>query len=150
MLFHGGASFFFFAHQPDDIRSRPDELDVAGFADFREVGVFRKQAIAGMDGVDVRDFGSADDGGNVQITQRQLRRADADRFVGKAHVQRIPVGLAVDRDRADAEFLARADHAQRNLAAIRYQNLLEHDSESSQPSALSSQENHVMQQHWIS
>src|SRR5208282_3190363 len=40
VLFHGGAGFFFFAHEADDIRSGTDELDVTGFADFREVGVF--------------------------------------------------------------------------------------------------------------
>ena len=127
MLLHGGARFFFFAHQPDDIGSRSDELDVTGFADLREVGVFRKQAVAGMDGVHVRDFGGADHRGNVEITLRQLRRADADRLIGKAHMQRIPVGLTVDCDRADAEFLACANDAQRNLAAIRYQDFIEHD-----------------------
>ncbi len=104
-----------------------DELDVTGFADFGEVGVFGKQAVAGVNGVHVGDFGGANHGGYVEITLRQLRRADADGFVGKAHVERIPVGLAVDRDRANAELLARADDAQGNLAAIRYQNFLEHD-----------------------
>ncbi len=72
-----------------------------------------------MNGVDVGDFGGADHGGDIEITLRELRRADADRFVGKAHVQRIPIGFAVDRDRADAEFLARADDAQRDFSAIR-------------------------------
>jgi len=41
VLLHGGAGFFFFAHQPDHIRSRPDELNMTGFADFGEVGIFR-------------------------------------------------------------------------------------------------------------
>ncbi len=127
VLFHGGARFFFFAHQPDDIGRGSDELDVAGLADLGEVGVLRKQAVAGMDGVHVGDFGRADHGGNVQIALRQLRRANANRLIGKAHMQRIPVRLAVDCDRADAEFLACANDAQSDLAAIRYQNLLEHD-----------------------
>ncbi len=127
VLLHGGARLFFFAHQPYDIGSRSDELDVTGLADFREVGIFGKQAVAGMDGVHVCDFGRADHRRNVEITLRQLRRPDANRLVGKAHVQRIPVGLAVDRDRADAEFLARANDAQGNLAAIRHQNFLEHN-----------------------
>ena len=126
MLFHGGASFFFFAHQPDDIGSGPDELDVTGFANFREVGVFRKQAITGMNGIDIRDLGRADHRGNVEITLRQLRRSNTNRFIGKAHMERIPVRLTVDRHRADAEFLARANDAQRNLAAIRHQNLIDH------------------------
>src|SRR5260370_6699256 len=127
VLFHGGASFFFLAHQPDDIGSRPDELDVAGFADFREIGVFRKQAITGMDGVHVRDLGGADYRGNVEITLCQLRRSKTNIIICKRHKERIPVGLAVNRHRADAEFLACANDTQGNLAAISYQNFLKHD-----------------------
>src|SRR5208282_2870983 len=104
-----------------------------------------------MDGIDVGDLGRADHGGNVEIAQRQLRRANANRFIGKTHVERIAIRLAVDRHRADAEFLACANDAQGNLAAIRYQNFLEHDVKalSCQLSALSSQENHLTAQHWI-
>ncbi len=80
-----------------------------------------------MDSIHVRDLGGADYRGNVEIALRQLWRSNTNRFIGKAHVERIPVGLAVDRDRADAEFLACANYAQGNLAAIRYQNFLEHD-----------------------
>ena len=112
VLFHGGASLFFFTHQSDHIRSRSDELDMTGPADFGEVGVFRKQAVAGMDGVDVGDLRRADHGRNIEITLRQLRRADADGFIGKTYVQRIPVGLTVDCDRANAQFLACANDAQ--------------------------------------
>jgi len=79
-----------------------------------------------MNGVDVRNLGRADHGRNVEITQRQLRRPNANRLIGKTHVQRIPVRLTVDCDRADTEFLACANDAQRNLAAICYQNLLKH------------------------
>jgi hypothetical protein len=73
-----------------------------------------------MNGVNVCDFGRADHRRNIEIALRQLRWAYANRFVGKANVQRISVGLAVDRDLADAEFFARANNAQRNLAAIRH------------------------------
>ncbi len=118
MLLHGGAGFFLFAHQPYDVGRGADELDVAGLADGGEVGVLREQAVAGMDGVHIRDFGGADDGRNIEITQRQLRRSNANRLVGETHVQRIAVGLAVDGDRADAEFLARANDAQSDLSAI--------------------------------
>ncbi len=122
-LFHGGAGLFFFAHQPNDFRGWTDELDVAGLGDFGEVGVFGQQAIAGMNGVHVGDFGRADHGGNVEIALRQLRRADADGFVGKTHVQRIAVGFAVDGHGADAQLFAGANDAQGNFSAIRYQNL---------------------------
>ena len=57
---HGSAGFFLFAHQPGDFRGRADELDIAGLGDFREVGIFRQQAVAGMDRVHVGDFRRAD------------------------------------------------------------------------------------------
>ena len=125
-LLHRGARFFFFAHQPHHFRPRPDELDAAGLAHFGEVGVLRQQSVAGMDRIHVGDLRRADDRRNVQIAQRQLRRPDADGLVGKAHGQRIAVGLAVNGDRADAQFLARANDAQCNLSAIRNQDLLKH------------------------
>ena len=123
---HRGAGFFLFAHQAGDFGRRSDELDVAGFGDFGEVGVFRQQAVAGMDGVHVGDFRRADHRRDIEITLRQLRRADANGFVGEADVQRIAVGLAVNRDRADAQLLAGADHPQGNLSAIGDQDFLEH------------------------
>ena len=86
MLLHSGAGFLFFAHETDDIGSRPDELDVTGLADFREIGVFRKQTVTGMDGVHVRNLGRADHRGDIEITMGQLRWANANRLIGKAHV----------------------------------------------------------------
>jgi hypothetical protein len=41
-------------------------------------------------------------------------------------MQRIAIGLTVNGHRADAKLLARADHSQRNLAAIGDQNLPKH------------------------
>ena len=126
-LLHGRAGFFLLAHQPRHFRPRSDELDAAGLAHFGEVGVLRQQSVAGMHRVDVGDLRRADDRGNIQITQRELRRPDADGLVGKAHGQRVAVGLAVNRNGADAQLLARANHAQGNLSAIGNQNLLEHE-----------------------
>src|SRR5579862_53179 len=126
ILLHGGARFFLFAHQASDLGRRSYELDVASLADFGEVGVFAEQPVAGMDGIDVGDFGGADDRRNVEIALVQPRRADADGFVGKAHVQRVAIGFAVHGDRLDVQLLARADHAQGDFTAIRYQDLLEH------------------------
>ena len=80
-----------------------------------------------MHRIHVRDLRGTDYGRNIQIAERQLRRPDADRFVGKAHRQRITVGLTVNHHRADVQFLARADDAQCNLAAVGYQDFLEHE-----------------------
>ena len=79
-----------------------------------------------MDGVDVGDFGGGDDGGDVEIAVGGPRRADADGLVGKADVERVAVGLAVDGDGADAEFAAGVQDAQRDFAAIGNQNLTKH------------------------
>ena len=125
-LLHRLAGFFFFAHQARDFRRRADELDVRGAADFGEVGVLTEQAIAGMNRVDVGDFGRGDDGGHIEIAVGRARRADADGLVGKADVERVAVGLAVDGDRANAEFPAGVENAQRNFAAIGNQDLTKH------------------------
>jgi len=57
---------------------------------------------------------------------RKLRRADADSFVGKADMEGIAVGLTVDGDGADPEFLAGANHAEGDFSAVGDEDFLEH------------------------
>src|SRR5579885_630043 len=57
----------FITHHSDLFRCRPDEFDVASLADFREISIFRKEAIPWMDGIDIRNFGRADDRRYIQI-----------------------------------------------------------------------------------
>ena len=125
-LLHRGSGFFFFAHQPGNFRRRADEFDIASLGDFGEVGIFGQQTVARMDGVHVGDFRRADHRRNVEIALRQLRRADANSFVGETDVQRIAVRLAVNGDGADAQLLAGTDHPQGNLSTICDQDFLEH------------------------
>ena len=125
-LLHSRAGLLLLSHEPRDFRSRPDELDAAGLAHFGKVRILRQQTVAGMHRLDIRNFCSADDSRNVQIALRQLWRPNANRLIGKAHGQGIPVRLAVDCDRADPELLARANDAQGDLSAISHQNLLKH------------------------
>ena len=79
-----------------------------------------------MDRVHVGNLGRGDDRRHVEIAVRQPRRADADGLVGKAHVQRVAVGLAVDGDRANAELPAGVQNAQRDFAAIGNQYFTKH------------------------
>jgi hypothetical protein len=123
---HRGAGLFLFAHQPGDFRWRPNESDVAGLGYFGEIGVLRQQSVSRMDSVDVRDLSRADDCRNVEVALRQLGRTNADRFVGKLDVQRVPIGLAVNRHGADAQLFASANDAQGNLATVRNKNFIEH------------------------
>src|SRR5215831_4233178 len=79
-----------------------------------------------MNGVRARDLRGTDDRGDVQIAVGTSGRADADILVGEAHVKRALVSLRVHSDRLDTELTARKDDAERDLAAVRDQDLLEH------------------------
>ena len=107
-------------------RVRADEPDVAALADVGEVGVLGQETVAGVDGIHVGDLGRADDPVNAQIALAGGRFADADGLVRQLHVHRVGVRLRIDRHRADVQFLAGADDADGNLAAIGDQNFLEH------------------------
>ena len=72
------------------------------------------------------DFAGREQRGNVEIAFARGRRADADALIRELHVHRFGVGGGVDRDGGDTEFLARAQHAQRNLAAVCNQDFIEH------------------------
>ena len=50
-------------------------------------------------------------------------------FIGFADVERRPVGIGIHGDGADAHFAQGANDAQRDLAAIGYQNFLKHRSD---------------------
>src|SRR5262249_47399571 len=114
------------AHQADDLRVRPDELDVAGLADFGEIRALGQESVAGMDRVGAGDLGGADDGGDVQVAVGAARRPDADVLVRELHVELVLVGLGIDRDGLDPQLAAGIDHPQRHLAAVRDQYFLEH------------------------
>ena len=124
--FHRRARLRFVAHQLDAFRARPDELDVASLADFRKVSVLCKEAVAGMNRINVRYFGGRDDRRNIQIALRRRRGADADGFVREAHVKRIAINFGMNGDGADAKLFASPDDARRNLASISYQDFFKH------------------------
>ena len=95
-------------------------------ADARELGVLREEAVARVDGVGGGDLGGADDGRDVEVALARRRGPDAHGLVGEAHVERARVDLGVDGDGLDAELAARAQDAQRDLAAVGDEDLLEH------------------------
>ena len=90
------------------------------------MGILRQEPVAGMNRFDIANFGGADDAINLEVAFRAGRLADADGFIGELNVQRIGVGFGVDREGADAEFLAGADDAHGNLTPVGDQNLVEH------------------------
>ena len=114
------------AHQADVLGLRPDEMQIVLAEDFGEAGVFRQKAVAGMHGVGAGDLAGGKQRRDVEVAVLRRRRADADALVGQPHMHGVGVGGGMHRDGGDAEFLARAQDAQCDLAAIGYQDLVEH------------------------
>jgi hypothetical protein len=86
--------------------------------DLGEAGVLGQEAVAGMDRVGAGDLAGRDDRRDVEIAVARRRRADADALVGEPHMHRVGVGGRMHRDRLDAQLLAGAQDAQRDLAAV--------------------------------
>src|SRR5205823_876066 len=105
---------------------RADELDVAALADFSEVRVLGQKSVTGMNSIDIAHFRRTHNAIDFQITFRAGRGADADRFIRQLNMERIDIGFGINCECANAELLARADDAQRNLSAISDQDFLEH------------------------
>ena len=105
---------------------RPDEMQIVIGEDFGKAGVFRQKAVAGMHRVGAGDLAGRQQRRHVEIAVLGRRRADADALVGQPHMHGVGVGGGMHRDGRDAEFLARAQNPQCDLAAIGYQDLVEH------------------------
>ncbi len=103
-----------------------NEADVMIGQNFGEFGVFRKKAIAGVDGVGAGDLAGGEQRGNIEIGLPRRRRADAHRFVGQLDVHGFGVDGRVDGDRGDSQLLRGAQDSQGDFAAIGDQDFLEH------------------------
>ena len=114
------------AHDADVLRRRADEGDLVLLEDLGEAGVLRQEAVAGMHRVGAGDLAGGEQARDVEIALGGGRRADADALVGEAHVHGIGVGGGVHGDGGDAELLARALDAQRDLSPVGDQDLVEH------------------------
>ncbi len=65
------------------LMGRADELDLARSANFGEVRILGKEAIAGVDRLDIGDLGGTDDARDIEITFSGRSGADANRLVRK-------------------------------------------------------------------
>src|SRR5436305_2266689 len=91
-----------------------------------KIGVLGEKADAGMDRVGAGDRRRRQDRLDIEIAGARRRRADADRLVGEPHIHCPRVGGRMHRDGLDPQLVAGAMNAQRDLAAIGDQHLLEH------------------------
>src|SRR5262249_27374524 len=117
-LAHERARLFLDSHQPDYIGRRPDEFQSRFGAYLGEGSILAEKSVAGMDRIDIGDFGGADDGWEIEIAARTFGRTDADGAVGKADMGAVAIGFGINRDGLDAKFLASADHPHRDLSPI--------------------------------
>src|SRR6185312_12763248 len=88
--------------------------------------VLGQEPVPGMDRLRPAGPRDLDDGVAAQVRLRGARAADQVRLVGLLDVQRARVDGGVDRDGADREAPARADHATGDLAAVGDEDLGEH------------------------
>ncbi len=94
--------------------------------DLGEAGVLRQEAVAGVHGVGARDLAGGKEARDVEVAVGGRRRADAYALVGEADMHGVGVRRRVDGHGRDAELLARALDAQRDLTPVCDQNLVEH------------------------
>ena len=114
------------AHHPDVFGLRADEGDAGLLDDLGELGVLGQEAVARVDRLRAGDLGGGDDGRDVEVGFGGGRRADADALVREADVHGVAVGFGMDGHRVDAHLLARAVHAEGDLATVRNEDFLEH------------------------
>ena len=122
------------AHRGDGFGVRPDE-DNAGI---RKRGGERRalgeEAVARMHRLGARRFARGDDLLDDEIALRRRRRTDQHRLVGHLDMERVAIGLGIDRHRGNAHAARGLDNPAGDLAAIGNQDSLEHtDGKSREP-----------------
>ena len=114
------------AHDVHRLHRRTDEDHAGGLHRAGELGVFREEPVAGMDGLGAGGAGRLDDLVDHQVGLLRGRGADVHGLVRQLPVQAAAVGVGVDRHRADAESVAGADDADGDFAAVGDEYLVEH------------------------
>ena len=114
------------AHQTNVFGLGADEMQTVVGEDFGETGVFGQKAIAGMHGIGAGDLAGGQQRRNVEIAVLRRRRSDTDALVRKPHMHGVGIGGGMHRDGRYTQLLAGAQNTQGDLAAIGYQDLVEH------------------------
>ena len=114
------------AHGGDRLGVRADEDD-AGLGQRHRKGLaLGQEAVARMHGLGAGRLAGGDDLVDDEIALGRRRRADGDGLVGHLDVQRVPVGVGIDRDRLDPHPAGGLDDPAGDFAAIGDQDALEH------------------------
>ena len=100
-----------------------DPRDAGGLARAREPGVFRQEAVPGMQRVRAGVRGRGEEALTVEVALARRGRPEADRLVGEVDVRRVPIRIRVDRDRREPEAADRREDPHRDLAPVRHEDL---------------------------
>ena len=117
-LLHQGLGAILEAHGADRRRRRADEGDGGAQRGFREVGILGQEPVSGMNALRAGAAGDLDQALDVEIAFARRRRPDRIGLVAGANMQRLGVGLGIDRDGAHPQPLRGAGDAYGDLAAI--------------------------------
>ncbi|MNW51207.1 hypothetical protein D3C74_286880 [compost metagenome] len=124
-FFHRLLRHRFIPHAGDRFRRRPNECNVAGTADFCEVGIFSQEPIAGMNRITLGQSRYAHQVRQVQITVLGQRGSNAISLVGQAHMQRILVRFGINRHGGNPQLAASPNDPHGDLAAVSNQYFME-------------------------
>jgi hypothetical protein len=106
------------AHLPHRFRGRPDPATSVRQHRFREIGVFRQETVAGMDGIGLRFARRFQQPTDVQVGLGRRSRSDFDGDVARVRVRRAAVGRRMHRDRDEAALPGGPGNAHRDLSAV--------------------------------
>ena len=126
-LFGQAAGSGFGAQGADGFRGGANEFDARVAAGLGEVGVFREEAIAGMNRFGAVRAGGGQDLVDAQVAFAGRRGAQIGGFIRVADVERGAVGVRIDGDAADVHLAQAAHDADSDLAAIGHQYFSEHE-----------------------
>ncbi|MNI38878.1 hypothetical protein D3C73_930380 [compost metagenome] len=124
-LDHAATGFGLVAHAANHFSRRANELDPAFGADLRQLGVFRKEAVAWVQCIATGFHSQVHQLARVQVTGQWLG-TNAVGLVRSLDVQGMTVGIGVDRDRANAHFGAGTYDSYGNLTTVGDQDLCYH------------------------
>ena len=105
---------------------RPYEPYVATFTDVREVRIFGKETVTGMDCIHIRDFSGADHTVDSQITLCAGGFTDTDRLICNLNMHGIGIGVRIDGHRFDVKFLASPDDTDGDFTTIGDEDFFKH------------------------
>ena len=114
------------SHQPYRLGSRSHPGYAGVLTGFREVRIFGQEAVSRVDGVYARFPDDVKDIRRVQVALLGRGGPYEIRLVGVAHVERVAIRLRVDGDGGDVHLTTGTNDAEGDLAAIGYEELLEH------------------------